>query len=84
MGVKALAQPREPQGQVQHPEDAATTEQSWNLLLELDDIKYLSNVDKQRIYQFVDDAVQAIAKSRQTVCRWYQLQCKRRNKENKL
>lgn len=84
LGVKALAQPREVQGAIQNPEDAENTEQAWDLLLKLDDIKYLSNGDKQRIYTFVDDSLKLIAKSRQRVCRWYQLKCKRTNKENAL
>lgn len=84
LGVKALAQPREPQGAIRNPEDATTNEQAFDLLLQLDDIKYLSNEDKRRIYEFVDAAVKAIAKSRQQTCRWYQLKCKKQNKENNL
>lgn len=84
LGVRALAQPREPQGAVTKPEDAATTEQAWNLLLELDDIKYLSNGDKARIATFVDQAVTAIQKSRQLACRWYQFSCKKQNREKAL
>ena len=84
LGVKALAQPREPQGAVRNPDEAESTEQAWNLLLELDDIKFHSNGDKHRNYEYGDEAVKTIAKSRQRACRFYQLKCKRTNKENEL
>lgn len=69
---------------IRNPEDAATDEQAWNLLLELDDVKYLSNEDKKRIFNFVDSAVKAIDKARQPACRWFQFNCKKNNKDNAL
>lgn len=77
LGINSMTEHREPSGAVRNPDEAETTEQAWNLLLELDDIKHLSNGDKDRIRKFANDAIDIIEESRLPECRFYQLKCKR-------
>lgn len=80
LGVEAMTQPRNPQGPVARAEDAETTGQAWGLLLELEDVDYLHEQDKQNVRAFVNKAVDAIAASRVGPCRWWQWQCRARQR----
>lgn len=79
LGVEALTQPREPAGEVQRSEDAATAGQAWDLLLDLEDLDYLHEQDKHRLRVFVNKSLDAIAASRAEPCRWWQRACHARN-----
>ena len=72
MGVDAMTEPRGEE--LKNPEDVTDTEEAWNLLLDLDDIKWLSNRDKAGIRKFVRGAVDRIKLSRRectTFDRWF-------------
>lgn len=74
LGVQTMTKPREPEGDLKNPEDVQTGEEAWNLLLDLDDIKYLLNRDKQNIREFVEKAVDRIKESYKAPCsRWDKL-----------
>lgn len=71
MGVEALTEPRGEE--LPNPEDATTTEDAWHLLLNLDDVKWLSNKDKSAIRKFVKSAADRIKESRRECSRWDRL-----------
>jgi hypothetical protein len=64
LGVQTMTEPRG--NDLKNPEDVRDTEEAWNLLLDLDDIKWLSNRDKAGIRGFVEKAVERIKISRRT------------------
>lgn len=68
MGVEVMTEPRGEN--YKNPEDVKDTEEAWNLLLDLDDVKWLSNRDKAGIRKFVKGAVERIKVSRQTCTYW--------------
>lgn len=68
MGVEVMTEPRGEE--LANPEDVSDTEGVWNLLLDLDDVKWLSNRDKAGIRKFVKGAVDRIKLSRQTCSYW--------------
>lgn len=70
MGVEAMAQPREPAGDVKRAEDARTNDEAWGLLLDLEDVDWLHEYDKRRIVDFVKKATDRIKRSRQP-CGWW-------------
>jgi len=76
LGVHQLTQPRVVPGPIQHPDQAETTEQVWNLSLDLDDVHWLGEGDKVRVRDFVDQAVKLIAESRMAPCKLWQFKCK--------
>lgn len=67
MGVQALTEPRGEE--LPLPESVQNNEQAWNLLLDLDDVKWLSNKDKAAIRSFVEKAAARIKESRRTCTR---------------
>lgn len=68
LGVQTMTEPRGEN--FKNPEDVTDTEDAWNLLLDLDDVKWLSNRDKLGIRTFVTKSVDAIKKSRRVCTRW--------------
>lgn len=64
MGVETMTEPRGTE--LARPEDVTNNEEAWSLLLDLDDVKYLSNRDKEGIRTFVRKAVARIKESRRT------------------
>jgi len=70
MGVEAMTKPREPAGEIKRSEDAATTGQAWNLLLDLEDVDFLHEQDKLSLRDFVTKAVERIKEARQPCSRW--------------
>lgn len=77
LGVQALTQPRQPNGDIQRAEDAKTSGQVFNYALDLEDVNWLQNDDKARLRTFVTKSLDTIEASRFT-CRWYELACRRR------
>lgn len=71
MGVEALAQPREPSGDVKRVEDAATAGQVFNLALDLEEVDWLHEEDKKRIVWFVQRATERI-KTARNPCSWWE------------
>lgn len=71
LGVQSMTEPRG--NDLKNPEDVRDTEEAWNLLLDLDDIKWLSNWDKASIRGFVEKAVARIKESRRTCSRFDRL-----------
>lgn len=78
LGVETMTEPRGTE--LKNPEDTKDNEEAWSLLLDLDDVKYLSNRDKAGIRSFVQKAVERIKTSRRTCStfdRWFNLrECK--------
>lgn len=70
-GVKALAQPRHPEGMVKYREDAVTNEDLWHYAGRQEDVEELSNLDKAKIIEFVDFSTSAMEKARLPACPWY-------------
>lgn len=68
MGVQEMTQPRGTE--LKNPEDVQGTGEAWNLLLDLDDVKYLSNRDKASIRRFVEKAASRIKESRRECSRF--------------
>lgn len=68
MGVQTMTEPRG--NELKNPEDVRDTEEAWNLLLDLDDVKWLSNRDKAGIRDFVERAVERIKESRRSCSTW--------------
>lgn len=64
LGVQALLRKRSPEGEVKRAEDAVTTEQAWTLLLDLEDIDFLHEQDKEITVEFVTKAAARIKESR--------------------
>lgn len=74
MGVDAMTEPRGEN--LKQPENVTDTEEAWHLLLDLDDVKWLSNRDKAGIRKFVRGAVERIKESRKACTsfdRWFNL-----------
>lgn len=68
LGVQTMTEPRGEN--YKNPEDVTDTEDAWNLLLDLDDVKWLSNRDKAGIRRFVEKSVESIKKSRIQCSYW--------------
>lgn len=73
MGVEAILVRREPAGELKRAEDAATTGQAWNLLLDLEEVDYLHETDKAAARDFVRKAAARIGESRRVCNRWDRL-----------
>ena len=71
MGVQSMTEPRG--NDLKNPEDVQSNEEAWSLLLDLDDIKWLSNRDKASIRGFVEKAVERIKVSRRVCTGWDRL-----------
>lgn len=71
LGVQTMTKPREVEGDIKNPEDVQTGEQAWSLLLDLDDIRWLSNRDKAGIREFVEGAAERIKQSYKAPCSWW-------------
>ena len=69
-GVETLAQPREPAGNIKRAEDVSTNGEAWTLLLDLEDVDWLHEQDKERIVEFVQRAVARIQQAREP-CGWW-------------
>lgn len=70
LGVETMLPPRDPAGPVKRAEDAENFEDAWNLLLDLEDVDYLHEQDKQRTVDFVTKAVERIKQSRRPCTFW--------------
>lgn len=68
LGVQTMTEPRGTD--LKNPEDVQTNEEAWNLLLDLDDVKFLSNRDKSSVRGFVEKSVERIKESRRVCTRW--------------
>lgn len=68
MGVQTMTEPRGED--LPNPEEITDTGAAWNLLLDLDDVKWLSNRDKAGIRTFVERAVERIKESRRQCSSW--------------
>lgn len=84
LGVKALTEPNEVQGPIQHREQAETNGDLWVLSGRQDDVIDLEHDDKRRLRQFIAEAVAAIERGRQPECRWWQFGCKREREASPL
>lgn len=73
MAVETLLPTREPAGDIKLAEDAVTTGDAWNLLLDLEDVDYLHETDKLRTVEFVRRAAVRIEQSRRPCSRWDRL-----------
>lgn len=73
MGVEAMLPPRDPAGDVKRAEDAATVEDAWTLLLDLEDVDYLHERDKERAVEFVQRAADRIKLARNPCGFWRRL-----------
>ena len=81
LGVVQMTQPRYVQGAIQHPDQAENAGQLMDLSLDQDDTIYLLNGDLLGVRNFVTQSLALIAKSRLTPCKWWNLKCKREQKE---
>ena len=70
LGVRTMLPPRTPAGDVKLAENAETTEQAWNLLLDLEDVNYMHSEDKRRAIKFVTESVELIREARQPCGFW--------------
>ncbi len=77
LGVKAMAKPRQPAGDLQHVDEAKTNGELMDIALDLQDVKNLSNADKQSIAEFVRKSLLIITSSRQDDCGWFGFRCRR-------
>lgn len=71
LGVNTMTEPRGTD--LKNPEDVVDTEEAWSLLLDLDDVKWLSNRDKLGIRKFVSSAVDRIKVSLRKCSKWDRL-----------
>lgn len=76
LGVKHLTEQRRVEGAIQHRDEAETNGQLWSYAGRLEDKSELDDGDKLRIRSFVDDAIDAVARSRQEPCAWYDARCR--------
>lgn len=69
LGVKVLAQERHVEGPVQRREDAVTNGDLWNYSGRQEDVEELSNLDKKKIVEFIDEATAIMETARLPECR---------------
>lgn len=72
LGVKLLAQPRHPEGPIQNRSQAENTGELWNYSGRQEDVEELSNIDKQKIVEFVQESTDIMAKARLPACSWWE------------
>lgn len=70
MAVETMLPPREPAGDVKLAEHAATVDDAWTLLLDLEDVDYLHEQDKLRTIDFVRRAAERIEQARRPCTGW--------------
>ena len=75
LGVRTLAQSREPAGEVKWVKDAETGGQVFDLALDLEDVDYLHERDKELIVDFVDRAMDLIGLARNP-CTFFDFKCR--------
>ena len=76
LGVKHLTEKRRVEGSIQHRDEAETNGQLWNYAGRLEDKSELDDGDKDRLRSFIDEALDAIQRSRQAPCHPLNLACR--------
>lgn len=76
LGVHALTKPRQIAGKYQHLDEATTTDEAYTFGGNAEEAFWLSERDKAGLKEFVDNALDLIAKSRRAPCPRWKFWCK--------
>lgn len=80
LGVQQLTQPRPVTGSIQRRADAATNGELWKYAGAREDQAELSEGDKQRVREFVEDSLAAMKLARIGECGWFDFACRKQRK----
>lgn len=80
LGVQQLTKPRPVTGPTQRRADAATNGELWQYAGAREDQAELSEGDKARVQDFVQDSIAAMKLARIGACGWFDFACRRARK----